>query len=352
MAPDPRRAAQRRADQIRAFRDEIARLQDEGACPLTDDQRAALDGHHERVLAALSRDFDVDRSAHAGQLSRGLRLASLFGAAALVAAITTLIDRVWWSLALPAQITLLCAFPLASLAGVQLAAERERTRYVAALFALVACGTAWVAIVQTAHLLGIPFSALLLWPGVGFGLALAVSYGFRWVLAISLAALSLAVASVFFAAGGVPWAAVVERLEPLTFTAFAMATLATYVAEAGEQFEGTTRLTGLVVGLCGLLVLASVRGTSLLAFDPDTALYVYQVVMLVVSIALLWRRLRAGDNAGASVVTAFLGVFLLVRYVDWFWDALPAWAFFLVLAATAFAGIGWLRRQRGRLEGV
>ena len=46
---------------------------------------------------------------------------------------------------------LLTMFPLVSIAGVQIAAERERTRYVASLMALVALGTAWVAILMTAR---------------------------------------------------------------------------------------------------------------------------------------------------------------------------------------------------------
>ena len=53
---------------------------------LSEAQEAEVGAYHERLLATLARDFDVDRSEHQGQLSRGLRLASLFGAAALVAA--------------------------------------------------------------------------------------------------------------------------------------------------------------------------------------------------------------------------------------------------------------------------
>ncbi|MCC7325173.1 MAG: hypothetical protein IT521_00020 [Burkholderiales bacterium] len=43
-------------------------------------------------------------------------------------------------------------------------------------------------------------------------------------------------------------------------------------------------------------------------------------------------------------------VFLTVRYVDWFSERLPGWAFFLGLAAIAFGSIVLLRRQRARLE--
>jgi hypothetical protein len=350
MAPDPRRAAQHRADRIRAFREELSALTAEAANPLSADQEAAIVEHHDRLLERLALDFDVDRSARSGQLSRGLRLASFFGAVTLVAAITSLVQRFWGGFTLPTQVTLLTMFPLVSLAAVQIAAERERTRYVASLMALVAVGTAWVAIAMTARLLDIPFSALLLWPGTAFGLALAASYGFRWVLALSLVSLVVAVASVFFAAGGVPWPVLFERLEPLGGAALVLTVLARHFAPAGEGFEPTARLTALTLLLGTLLVLATVSGTSLLAFAPATALIGYQAAMLIGCLVALWRRLEAGDQAGVHLATAFLAVFLVIRYVDWFWEALPAWAFFLVLAAGAFASIAVLRRLRTRLE--
>ena len=281
MASDPRRAAQQRADRIRAFREELAALGGEAANPLSTEQEASIAAHHDRLLEQLSADFDVDRSARSGQLSRGLRLASFFGAATLVAAITALIQRFWGGFTLPAQLTLLTMFPLVSLAAVQIAAERERTRYVASLMALVALGTAWVAIVMTARLLDIPFTALLLWPGTAFGLALAMSYGFRWVLAFSLGSLVVAIASVFFAAGGVPWTVLFQRLEPLGGAALLLTGMARYLAGMGEDFERTARLTALTLFFGTLLALASIRGTSLLAYAPATSLIAYQAAMLI-----------------------------------------------------------------------
>ena len=114
----------------------------------------------------------------------------------------------------------------------------------------------------------------------------------------------------------------------------------------GEGFESAARHTGLVLWLGSLLLLSNARGFSLLAFDPSTSLAVYQVVFVVVALALLWRALRAGDGPGVTIVAGMLALFLFVRYVDWFWDLLPAWAFFLVIAAAAFASIGLLRRVR------
>jgi hypothetical protein len=216
--------------------------------------------------------------------------------------------------------------------------------------ALVACGSAWVAIDHTARALDVPFSSLLLWPGVLFGLAVATSYRFRLVLAVSLAALVVAVASAFFAAGGAPWTLVFERLEPLTGSAFVPAVAARHLDAAPDWVTQTVRLTGLAMGLGGLLVLSSVSGTSLFALTPPTALHAYQVVMLATGIGVLWGRLGAGDAAGVNLASLSLALFLLVRYADWFWAPLPAWVFFLGLAAGALLGILVLKRLRARVD--
>jgi hypothetical protein len=346
MSPDPQREAQARADQIRAFRRELSALAAAGVLRLSADQEAELGRYHSELLGSLASDFDVDRSEREGQLSRGLRLASLFGAATLLAAITALVHRMWGGLALPTQVTLLTAFPLAALAGVHVAAERERTRYVAGLFALVACGTAWFAIGMIARLLDLPFSELLLWPAAAFGIAVSVSYGFRLVFALSLAVLAVAMSSVFFAAAGVPWPTLVERLEPFTGSTVVLLALSRQAEHVYPGFGSAARHTGLVLTLGALLLLSNARGFSLFAFDPSTSLALYQVIFLIVAPALLWRALRRGDRPGVTIVAVMLALFFLVRYVDWFWDLLPAWAFFLVMAAAAFGSIWLLRRVR------
>jgi uncharacterized membrane protein len=190
----------------------------------------------------------------------------------------------------------------------------------------------------------------LFWPIAGFGVAVAMSYGFRWVFAVSLAILLMAVAGAFFAAGGVPWTVLFMRLEPLGGSALVLMVLAKYLASSGEGFEETARLTALLVLLGVLLLLATVSGFSLLPLTPDTAMIVYQVVMLATCLIVLGRRLRARDQAGVNLASAYLAVFLLIRSVDWVWEALPAYVFFLLLAGAAFTSIAVLRRMRARIE--
>ena len=71
-------AAQLRADRIRAFREELAELEREGALTLDAGQRATLDSHLQRTLAALAERFDVDTTESQKQISWGMRIASTF----------------------------------------------------------------------------------------------------------------------------------------------------------------------------------------------------------------------------------------------------------------------------------
>jgi uncharacterized membrane protein len=76
---------------------------------------------------------------------------------------------------------------------------------------------------------------------------------------------------------------------------------------------------------------------------------VYQGIMLLVSIVMLVLGIRRGWRETVIVAAAALTIFLLVRYVDWFWEALPPYLFFFALAALAFVWLLVLRRLRGRV---
>jgi hypothetical protein len=178
-------------------------------------------------------------------------------------------------------------------------------------------------------------------------MAVAVSYGFRLVFALSLALLVVAVSSLFFAAGGVPWPTLFERLEPFAGTAFVLLMAASRLGVLGGGFDVAARRTALVLLLGALLMLANLRGFSLLTVTPSAAQVFYQILFVPVALVLLWRSLRGGDTVAVNLVATAFALFVCIRYLDWFWDWLPAWLFFLALAAIAFAGIGVLRRLRG-----
>jgi hypothetical protein len=344
-----RTAAQRRVEQIRAFQAEIEELRAAGLNPLTPEQAASIGTYHEQLLTRLAAVYDVDRSTAAGQLSRGMQLASFFAAVALTAAIYSLVSRFWGRLDLPLQATLLCAFPLMALVGVELSARRERTLYVAALFAVVAYGTFWLAAGVLSETLNVPLTPHPIWAGALFGLALALAYGFRLILGIALVSLIVATAGSVFQAAGYPWTGQFEHLDVLALTAFAATFLAPRLAELDRMFGAVTRGVGLAIGLGALLVLSTSAGMSLLPTSDRATELFYQGVMLIACVATLIVGIGRRWPEVVHLASALLTVFLFTRLVDWFWSALPRYLFFLLVAGIAFAWLLLLRRVRTRL---
>ena len=349
-ADEPDRArAQRRVNRIRAFRAELDALTTAGVVSLTAEQRERAARYHDELLGRLAAEHDVDRSDAAGQLSRGMQIASFFAALALTAAVYSLVSRFWGGFDLPLQATLLCAFPLIALVGVELAAERERTLYVASIFALVAYGTFWLAIFVLGRVLNVPVPAAALWSGALFGLGLALPYGFRVILAVALSFLLLALSGSAFQAAGVPWTATIEFPEPLTASAFLLLAVAPRFGAFQRAFAGVTRAVGLTVGLLGLLLLSSAGPASLLPIPGRVSELIYQGVMLLASTIALTTGIRRQWRETVYVAAGALTVFLFGRFVDWFWEAVPRFVFFLLLASIA---VGWLlalRRLHSRL---
>jgi hypothetical protein len=342
-------AAQRRVNRIRAFRDELQQLTADRVVAITPEQRRAIDAHHDGLLRELAAVHDVDASEAAGQLSRGMRVASFLAAVALTAAIASLVSRFWGRVDLPLQATLLCAFPLLSLVGVELAAQRERTLYVSSIFALAATGTYWLAVVELSALLNVPLTPPAIWGGALFAVALSMPYGFRVVWGVGLGALLVAIPATLFQIFGIPWTAVIEFPEFITAAAFVMAVLSPLLVGADRMFPAVARGVGFTVGFFGLLMLASAGRISLLPTSSNATALVYQAVMVIACAVTLFAATRKQWLESVYISAAALTVFVLLRFVDWFWDRFPRYLFFFLLAALAIAWLLALRRLRQRL---
>jgi uncharacterized membrane protein len=347
--PAGRSAAQQRADRIRAFRDELNALRADGLTLLSAEQEAQVARHHDAVLAGLAARFDVDVSEGAGRLSRGMQIASFFGAITLCAAIYSLVARFWGHLDLPLQVGLLTLFPVLALAGVDIAARREPSLYVASIFAAAAYSTFWLAAVFTTHLLDVPLTIQVWWLGVVFGLSLAMAYGFRLVLVASLVALVVALAGTLFTMAGAPWTSAGMQLEPSMVAGFGVLLLAPGLETAAPGLGAVTRQVALAIGLATLLTL-SMNGELSVWPAPSRWLEAfYQVVMLLVCLAAIVAGLRWRVPDVVNMASIGLALFLATRYFDWFWEVLPRFVFFLVLAVAAFGWLLALRRVRSRL---
>jgi hypothetical protein len=341
--------AQRRVHRIRAFHAELDALTAAGVITLNEAARDSITRYHDAVLSRLAATHDIDRTDAAGQLSRGMQIASFFAALALTAAVYSLVSRFWDRMDVPLQATLLCAFPLMALVGVELSAQRERTLYVASIFALVANGTYWLAIFVLGEVLNVPIPALAVWGGALFGLALALPYGFRLLLGGALVAFLLALSGSVFQAAGVPWTAAMEFPEPLTAAAFLLLAVAPRFGAIHQSFAPVTRAVAFTIGFLGLLLLSIAGPASLLPTPVGVTELIYQGLMLLASVGALLMGVRRHWPETVYIAAVALTIFLFGRFVDWFWDAIPRFVFFLLLAAMAFAWLLALRRLRTRL---
>jgi len=340
--------AQERADQIEAFRAEIAQLRKEGVSPFTEDQLHLIAGHHEALLDRLAGEYDIDRTVAERRMSLGMRIASGFGAATLTAAVVSFVYQVWGAIPTAGQVVLLTAGPLAAIAATIVAGTLERTRYVAAVMAVVAYGAFVLQTVLLGQIFNLRSSPhpLLLW-----GLfAIAIAWPWRFVLPFGLGVLSLAcyAAALAFWWSGVAWASVIERPEPLMLTATALLPM---TSRAPRELATGARAILMMLALGPLLLLSGVAELSLLAWTASTIRLVYQVAAALVAVAVIAAGVRRSQDDVILIGSLFAGAFLLTRFVDWWWDWMPRYLFFFVLAVVALAWIWALRVLRRHAAG-
>jgi hypothetical protein len=256
------------------------------------------------------------------------------------------VDRVWGALPTAGQVTLLTAAPLAATGAMLIAGRLEKTRYVASLCAIVACA----ALVMQTVLLGQMFNlrdsphALAVW--AAFALAVGVPWRFALPFAFGLGTLAVYGAAVVFWSAGFHWTSVFERPETLILPAVALLAIIHRVP-AELRMPGRSAL--LLLALVPLLALSSFGQASLLPVGEPIARVFYQFAAVAAALAVIGAGLRSGQRETVLIGSMFAAIFVLARFVDWWWDWMPKYLFFLILTAIAIAWLWALRVVRRRL---
>jgi hypothetical protein len=250
--------AQRRADEIRIFTQELQRLERERALTLSDEQRAAVESYHRKLLARLARVHDVDVDARARQLSLGMRIASFLGALSLAASVFFLFRQFWGEFPVVVQVVTLIAAALGSLAVTAWIDGRDATGYFTKLAAMVA----FACFVINVLLLGVIFNitpsdkALIAWAALA--LLLAYTCDLRLLLAAGLLCLIAFVSARAGTWSGMHWVYFGERPENFFIAAallFAIPVLIPHRRFGG--FEPVYRVFSLLTLFVPMLVLAN-----------------------------------------------------------------------------------------------
>jgi len=347
-----REQAQARADRIRAFRDELAAAESDGAVRLTADQRETLDRYHDTLLASLTARFDVDRSAAQHHLSLGLRVVSLLGAVALTAAAVLFFQRIWGFVPSAGQVAIVWAAPLAALWAAQRTSRAERTLYFTALLAVLAFGCFVLDVYVLGSVLNARESPLPLFVWSAFALAVAYAWNLRLLLVGGAVCAIAFCAAVTVTWSQLPWDLFFVRPESLLIPAAAVA--ATSVAPFNAQrglFPATLRGVGFGIIALTVVVLSSFGEASRLWLPPRTIEHIYQVAGFAYALLLIGFGVRRGWTETTNIGAALFGLLLFLRFVDWWWDWMPKYLFFATVGAAALAFMFVLRALRRSAAG-
>ena len=329
-----------RLDQVRAFKAELIQLAAEGIV-LDEGTLDRIRAHHGALLA----DQPDER------LSLGMRLASFVGAVALSSAVFFLFYRFWGAIPTAGQVTILIAAPLLLVGATDALFRWEKTGYFATLAAL----TAFAAFVLDLSALGQIFNfppttnAFLAW-GL-FGIGLGLSYDLRLPHLAGLIALGAWLSSLPGTFLGESVGSALSRTEAITLTGGAFLLWSHLWRQRMASWRSLDlRIAAMIGGFSALFILAVDGSTSWLRLDRDAVRALYQSVGVGLAAATIWWGVRSGLRDLMNGGMIFLTVILLVKMFDAWWDDLPRWAFFLLIAGMAIGIMLLLRWVRGRAE--
>ncbi len=342
---------QARVKRILSFRHEVTTLADEGVVSRGDPTLAAVAHHHDAILAALSAREEIDLSREEARLSAGMRIATLLGAMALSIAWAMFVSTVWKDLGRTPKLLLVWLPPIALVPAIALAARRDVSGYVANIIGVVASIAVAIAGPATVSLYQNPGAR---WPYLVAGVfALGLAYRWRLVLPLLIGIAGLAgwLWSLEGVLRGVALEQSFDHAEPMVLIG-AAAIGVSFARWAGStEFRQAWRLLGLAAVVISLLALGVDQQASGLGLGPASE-GIYQVVGLLVFVAITWWGIRHDEVILARGGAVALVLYLIFRMADWFWDVIPDWLFFLLLGALAFGVLRVMRqvRLRGRRQ--
>jgi uncharacterized membrane protein len=355
VATTSRSDAQQRADEIRVFGEELARLEREDVLALTPAQREAVAAHHRGLLAQFAQAWDIDRDARAKQLSLGMRVASFLGALALAASVFFLFRQFWDRFSTAVQVVVLIGAALGTFGATVWIQGRESSGYFTKLAAMVAFACFVINIGLLGQIFNITPSDKALVPWAAFAFLLAYTCDLRLLLATGILCVIAWISARTGTWSGMYWLHFGERPEnffPAAVILFLVPQFIPHGRFAG--FGPIYRIFALLTLFLPMLVLANWGRISYLDFEENAIEGFYQVAGFVLSAGAIWLGARRHWGEVVNTGATFFVIFLYTKFFDWWWDVMPKYLFFLVLGLTAVLLLVIMRRLRasGLLGGV
>jgi uncharacterized membrane protein len=349
MPAPTRTEAQQRADEIRAFGAELARLERDGVLALAPEQREAVAAHHRGLLAQFASAYDIDRDAREKKLSLGMRIASFLGALALAASVFFLFRQFWDRFSTAIQVTVLIGAALGAFGATLWIQGRESSGYFTKLAAMVAFACFAINIALLGHIFNITPSDKALVPWAAFALLLAYTCDLRLLLAAGILCIIAWISARTGTFSGMYWLHFGERPENF-FPAAAILFLVPQVVPHGRVsgFGPIYRVFALLTLFLPMLILANWGRVSYLDLDENLVEGFYQVMGFVLSAAAIWLGARRNWGEVVNTGSTFFVIFLYTKFFDWWWESMPKYLFFLVLGLTAVLLLVIMRRLRAK----
>lgn len=344
--PKTKIQAQQRVDQIDSFRRERQQLEDDGVVVLEDDQRSCIDQYHGTLLKKLTQQFDVDSTQRARQLSLGMKITSFLGAIALGASLFFLFYRFWGGFSTATQVVVLITAPLVSLLATWVAVNREKSGYFAKLFASVSLTCFVLDLSMLGQIFNISPSenVFLIWALFAFVLAYAIDS--RLLLAAAIICLSGFLSARMGTWSGCYWIDFGEWPENFFPAAFLLFFLSFFRHDHFAGFRAIYRVFALLLFFIPVLILANWGDGSYLNFSSDFVEGFYQLVGFIVSAAAIWLGIKRHWIDMVNTGNVFFTIFLYTKFYDWWWDWLPKYLFFLLVALAAILMLLIFKRLR------
>ena len=341
--------AQKRADQLTAFQDELVLLEQDGVLSLSDEQQQAVKAYHQNLLTQYTTDFDIDQDQRAKQLSLGMRIASFLGALALAASVFFLFYQFWGNLSTISQIVILVSGSLATLVATLLVAQKEKTGYFAKLVGLVSFACFVLNISMLGQIFNITPSdkAFIVW-GL-FAFLLAYTCDIRLLLAAGILCVIAFVSARVGTWSGMYWLSFGERPENFFPAAFLLFLFPLFVNH--QRFWGFAplyRVFGLLCLFLPILVMSNYGRVSYLPYDRDIIEGIYQLAGFVFSALVIWLGIRKHWRDAVNTGNTFFVIYLYTKFFDWWWEIMPKYLFFFVVGLTAILFLVIFKRLRAK----
>lgn len=345
--PSTKTEAQSRVEQISAFRRELAELGKEGILVLDESRSHAVAEHHKALLSGFAKDFDIDRSREAEQLSLGMRIASFLGALALAASVFFLFYQYWGLFNTTAQTLVLAGAPVTLFAATMMVAPRDTSGYFVKILAMVTFACFVINVTMLGDLFNITPSdnAFLAWAALAFLLAYALDI--RLLLGAGIICLIAFLSARTGTWGGLYWLNFGER--PENFLPAAALLFVTPAVLSHKYFSGfppVYRVFGLLTLFIPVLILANYGRASYLQWDRDAIEGLYQVIGFVLSAGAIALGVRRRWPEVVNTGNTFFVIFLYTKFYDWWWELMPKYLFFLVIGLTAVLFLLVFKRLR------